>query len=147
MALAIGVVLEWEGCRALVRLSRVERRTEVAVLGGSSDDQQNLFDLIRAHLTILHGKVRVVEEVEMTGHSDSWVGATKLRRFEEKGTKEFEEGTRNGELATVNVTETLDGVESPETRLAVRKSAPPRMRLFVSYAQTTRKKSARSPSI
>ena len=135
-----GVVLEWAGCRALVRLNRTERRTEVAVIDGTADDRQSLFDLIRAHLTVLHGKVRVVEEVEMEDHRDSWVRAGKLRLLEEKGTKEVEEETKDGELATVMVTETLDGIESPQARAADRESAPPRMRLFVSYAHDDEKK-------
>ena len=133
-----GVVLEWQGARALVRLNRIERRTEVAVIEGPSDDltegRQSLFDLIRAHLTVLHGRVRVVEEVEMEGHPDSWVRAGKLRLLEAEGTRETKEETRDGELATVNVTATLDGVESQEAREADWASAPPRMRLFVSYA-------------
>lgn len=55
-----GVVLEWSGCRALVRLNRTERQTEVAVIESPAEDRLSLFDLIRAHLTVLHGKVRVV---------------------------------------------------------------------------------------
>jgi hypothetical protein len=57
------VVLEWIGARALVRLDRNERRTEVAVTGDMAEDCQGLFDIIRAHLTVLHGKVSVMEEV------------------------------------------------------------------------------------
>ena len=59
-----GVVLEWVGARALVRLDRNERRTEVAVRGDVAEDCQSLFDIIRAHLTVLHGKVPVIEEVQ-----------------------------------------------------------------------------------
>ena len=43
-----GVVLEWVGARALVRLDRNERRTEVAVTGDVAEDCQSLFDIIRA---------------------------------------------------------------------------------------------------
>ncbi len=135
-----GVVLEWQGARALVRLNRIERRTEVAVIEGLTVDQQSLFDLIRAHLTVLHGKVRVVEEVELDGHPDTWVQVVKLRRLEAKGTRETEEVTKAGELATVNVTEELDAVESPQARAAERENAPPRTRLFVSYAHADAKK-------
>ncbi len=135
-----GVVLEWQGARALVRLNRIERRTEVAVIEGPIDEQQSLFDLIRAHLIVLHGKVRVFEEVELDGHPDTWVPAVKLRRLEAKGTRETEEVTKEGDLATVHVTEELDGVESPQSRAAERENAPPRMRLFVSYAHADTKK-------
>ena len=135
-----GVVLTWQNAQALVRLNRIERRTEVAVIGEDEEDRQKLFDLIRSHLTILHGNVRVVEEVELEGHPDSWVAVGKLRKLEEKGTKETDEATREGELATVKVSETLDHVESREARAAERPGAPPRMRLFVSYAHDDREK-------
>ncbi|MFM9961971.1 MAG: COR domain-containing protein, partial [Planctomycetaceae bacterium] len=135
-----GVVLEWQGAKALVRLNRIERRTDVAVIECPTDDRQTLFDLIRAHLTVLHGQVRVIEEVELDEHPDSWVRVGKLRRLEAKGTSETEEETKEGELATVHVTETLDGVESPQAREADRETAPPRLRLFVSYAHKDAKK-------
>ncbi|MEK6260314.1 MAG: COR domain-containing protein [Planctomycetota bacterium] len=137
-----GVVLEWQGARALVRLNRLERRTDVAVIEGPADDQQSLFDLIRAHLTVLHGKVRAVEEVELEGHPDTWVRVGKLRLLEAEGTQEIKEETNEGELATVHVTETLDGVESPEAREADWAAAPRRMRLFVSYSHADVKKIA-----
>ena len=91
-----GVVLEWGEGRALVRLNRSERRTEIAVIDAGGDDQQSLFDLIRAHLTVLHGKVRVVEEVEMEDHPDSWVRVGKLRLLEAEQTGETKEETREG---------------------------------------------------
>lgn len=129
-----GVVLEWEEGRALIRLSRTERRTDIAVIHCPLADQQNLFDLIRAHLTILHGKVRVIEEVELEGHPDTWVKASKLRRLEEKSVNESQEETKEGELTTVRVKETLDPVESKESREAAFIFAPDPLRLFVSYA-------------
>lgn len=135
-----GVVLQWQKAQALVRLNRIERRTEVAVIGGSRDDQQSLFDLIRAHLTVLHGKVRALEEIELDGHPDTWVAAKKLRQLETKGTRKTEELTKEGELATVEVTQELDGVESPEARVAKSAKPLPRMRLFVSYAHKDAKK-------
>ena len=74
-----GVVLEWVGARALVRLDRNERRTEVAVTGDVAEDCQSLFDIIRAHLTVLHGKVPVIEEVQALDDPEKWVPMTDLR--------------------------------------------------------------------
>ena len=74
-----GVVLEWVGARALVRLDRNERRTEVAVTGDVAEDCQSLFDIIRAHLTVLHGKVPVIEEVQTHDAPEKWVPMTDLR--------------------------------------------------------------------
>lgn len=130
-----GVVLEWGVCRALVRLDRNERRTEIAVIGESAADREAIFDLIRDHLTLLHGNVRVEEEVELHGHAGSWVQAEKLRQLERNRTPETQELTKDSHLANVQVSEALDAVESREARAAANVgSAPPRMRLFVSYA-------------
>ena len=131
-----GVVLEWGECKALVRLDRNERRTEVAVLDCPPDERRNLFDIIRAHLLVLHGNVRAIEEVEMEGHPDSWVRVDKLRKLELKETTKTEEATKEGDLATVPVESTLDRVEGKDARKAAGPDAPKRMRLFVSYANT-----------
>lgn len=129
-----GVVLEWNGCLALVRLDRQQRQTTVEVIDCPEETQQGLFDVIRADLEVLHGKVRVVEEMELPGHPESWVRADKLRLLERKGRVEIEEETRERELTTVQVTPTLNMVESREAREATLPDAPRRMRLFVSYA-------------
>ena len=129
-----GVVLEWGDCKALVRLDRNERRTEVAVIGSPDEERQGLFDIIRAHLLVLHGKVRAIEEVELEGHADTWVKVDKLRMLERKGKTETDEDTKEGDLTTVEVKPTLNTVESEAARKAVEPDAPKRMKLFVSYA-------------
>ncbi len=140
-----GVVLEWQGAKALVRLNCLERRTEIAIIEEEEskqkrqDDRQSLFDLIRAHLAVLHGNVRVHEEVELIGNPDTWVRVSKLRRFEAKGTREIEEETKEGDLTTVKVTETLNAIESPQAREAGRDDDSRRMRLFISYAHADAK--------
>ena len=61
---------------ALVRLDRNERRTEVAVMGDVAEDCQSPFDIIRAHLTVLHGKVPVIEEAQALDDPEKWVPVT-----------------------------------------------------------------------
>ncbi len=132
-----GVVLEWGGAKALVRLDRSERRTEVAVLGDSQEEGQSLFDLIRAHLAVLHGKVPVVEEVRVLESPEEWVQMKALRMAERKQRPEFDVvigRAPNEEEYAVPVAATLNEVESPEARAAEGPSAPARLRLFVSYA-------------
>jgi len=57
-----------------------------------------------------------------------------LRKLEERGTLAIDEETREGDLAVVDVKDTLDGVESQSSREAEWSLARPRLRLFVSYA-------------
>lgn len=135
-----GVVLEWNGCQALVRLDRPQRQTTVEVIDCPPDTQQSLFDLVRAELEVLHGKVRVVEEVELPDHPGSWVSAGKLRLLERQKMKETLEETKEKELTKVQVTPTLNAVESREARDASQPDAPKRMRLFVSYAHDDERK-------
>ena len=134
-----GVVLEWAGCQALARLDRLERRTEVAVLGSPLPDQQSLFDIIRAHLIVLHGNVRVVEETEIEGHPGAWVRVGKLRRKEREGMTEIEEETDDGEPAVVKVSKALDQVESDAATEAAGPDPKRRVHLFISYARVNEK--------
>ncbi|MFA7005239.1 MAG: COR domain-containing protein [Verrucomicrobiia bacterium] len=137
-----GVVLEWAGCRALVRLDRQQRRTEVAVMGDQSSDRQSLFDIIRAHLTVLHGKVPVVEEVQALDDPEKWVEMRELRMAERdkdetlKVTVGKEPDEKRIQLPVV---ETLNKVESEAARKAAGPDAEPRMQLFISYAHANEK--------
>ncbi|HEV7401417.1 MAG TPA: COR domain-containing protein [Chthoniobacteraceae bacterium] len=135
-----GVVLAWGEARALVRLDRSQRQATVEVLGASQEEAQALFDIIRAHLVVLHGKVRAVEEMELAGHPDSWVSMEKLRLLERKGRNETDEETKERELVTVQVSPTLDTTESKEARVAEGPAAPARLRLFVSYASEDKRR-------
>lgn len=134
-----GVVLEWGGCQALVRLDRLERRTEVAVLESLLPDQQCLFDIIRAHLVVLHGNVRVVEETEIEGHPGAWVKVGKLRLKERQGTLEMEEFIDDEHEAVVKVSKALDKVESDAATEAAGPDPQRRVHLFISYAHVNEK--------
>ncbi|MBI5819461.1 MAG: leucine-rich repeat domain-containing protein [Verrucomicrobia bacterium] len=137
-----GVVLEWAGCRALVRLDRQQRRTEVAVMGDQPLDRQSLFDIIRAHLTFLHGKVPVVEEVQALDDPEKWVEMRELRMAEREKdeTLKVTVGKEPDVLRIkLPVAETLNTVESEAARKATGPDAEQRMRLFISYAHDNEK--------
>jgi len=138
-----GVVLEWNGAQALVRLDRNERRTEVAVRGADEAERQSLFDIIRAHLAVLHGKVPVIEEVEALDDPEKWVSMTDLRVAEQEEEKTLPVTVGAGAAAKrvkLPVERTLNMVESIEARVAESPKALRRMRLFVSYAHVDEKK-------
>lgn len=137
-----GVVLEWRECRALVRLDRLQRRTDVAVIDCPPQDRQSLFDIIRAHLTVLHGKVPYVEEIQALDDPEKWVPMVDLRAAEQdkdevlKVTVGKEPDVKRVPLPVV---ETLNTVESEAARKAVSPDAEPRMQLFISYAHLDEK--------
>ncbi len=134
-----GVVLEWRGAQALVRLDRLERRTEVTVIECPLPEQQSLFDIVRAHLLVLHGNVKVVEETEIEAHPGAWVKVGKLRLLERQGEREIEEFIDDGHQAKVRVSEALDQVESDAATEAAGPDARRRLRLFISYAHEDEK--------
>jgi internalin A len=138
-----GVVLEWGGARALVRLDRQQRQTEVAVLGDVPEERQSLFDIIRAHLTVLHGKVPSVEEVQALDDPEKWVEMRELRRAEQEEDESIKvtvSDDPNVPRVKVPVVKTLDTVESPEAREAEGPKPLARMRLFLCYARADAKK-------
>ena len=138
-----GVVLEWGAGRALVRLDRAQRRTEVEVLGGNDDERQSLFDIIRSHLTTLHGKVPVVEEVQALDDPEKWIEMRELRMAERDQDESIKVVVGTGadeKRVKVPVVKTLNDVQSPESREADGPHPLPRMRLFVSYAHLDERK-------
>jgi internalin A len=137
-----GAVLEWGDCRALVRLDRSERRTEIAVLGGREDDRQSLFDIIRAHLSVLHGSVPFVEEVQALETPPKWVPMVDLRmaeRDEDETLKVTVGKDPDTQRVKLRVVQTLNTVESEAARKASGPSADRRMQLFISYAHQNEK--------
>ncbi len=137
-----GVVLEWNSSQALVRLDRSQRRTDVAVINGTIEQRQNLFDIIRSHLVELHGNVKSIEEVPVKGYPEKWVELNELRMAERENdpTLKITVGQApNGKRIGMPVVETLNEVESEDARKALGPDAEMRMRLFISYAHKNEK--------
>ena len=138
-----GAVLEWAGARALVRLDRPRRRTTVEVIDCPEQERQGLFDIIRAHLRVLHGTVPFVEEVQALDDPEKWMEMRELRRAEQEQDESIKVTVSNDPTVPrveVPVVKTLDTVESREARVAEGPNPPARMRLFVSYAHEDEKK-------
>jgi hypothetical protein len=134
-------VLEWVGARS-ARLDRNERRTEVAVTGDVAEDCQSLSDIVRAHLTVLHGKVPVIEEVQTHGDPEKWLPMTDLRVAEREQESTLPVTVGSGVEAKrvkLPVAATLNTVESEAARNAAGPEAEPRMQLFISYAHLNEK--------
>ena len=137
-----GVVLEWGSARALVRLDRNERRTEVAVVGENAEERQSLFDIIRAHLTVLHGKAPVVEEVRVVADPEKWVEMRELRmaeRDEDETIKVTVGSDPEAKRIKLPVVDTRRMVESDAAAKAASPDAEARMNLFISYAHANEK--------
>lgn len=135
-----GVVLRHEQASALIRAESDRPELYVFVLGGDEDTRRVLVTMVRRELEALHAEMKMapVEEMELTGETDRWIGVKALRKIEmaepEEPTKLLPirpEGT-----AEVNVPLELDKLEPTESRAIDRdpSSAPAPVRVFVSYA-------------
>ena len=135
-----GVVLEWAGSRALVRLDRLQRRTTVEVMDGNREEQQALFDIIRAHLTALHGNLQATEEVQVMDQPEKWVSMPELRAAEREKDEYFKvAGNSDAPRIKLPVVATLNSVESEAARRTSAADANERKQLLVSYAHADEK--------
>lgn len=121
-----GVVLAWDGNRAVVKADVQDRRVNIAITG-PQDGRRRLLAVIRADLEHIHGsiaKLQATEQVPVPGHPGLVIAYTKLQAFEAKGIEEFAE-EHEGEVMTLRVTDLLSGVEeaSGKPRETMREAA------------------------
>ncbi|HEX6748708.1 MAG TPA: COR domain-containing protein [Longimicrobium sp.] len=133
-----GVVLRHGEASALIREESDRPELDVFVLGGDNDTRQVLVTMVRRELEALHGEMKMapVEELELTGAAESWIGVKALREIEEPEIPMKKLPIRPDGTAEVNVPLELDKLEPAESRAINRDptTAPVPVRIFVSYA-------------
>ena len=135
-----GVVLQWEGCRALVKADAADRRVVVRIRGNDPDGRRRLLAVIRCDFERIHAdisKLEVKGTVPLPEHPEVAIDYDKLLLMEQKGVKDFPEAIQD-DIVTVNVTDLLNGVDLPDVR---RRPGPEErgrqqepLRLFYSYS-------------
>ncbi|MBE0540888.1 MAG: TIR domain-containing protein [Verrucomicrobia bacterium] len=145
-----GVVLRWEGCRALVKADKQERQVIVRVLGDTDESpalpmqkQRRLLAVIRENFDKIHAEMKEFkpsEWVALEGKPAAWIAYSKLSTFEQNQKAEFEESV-DSQLVTVNVNELLTKTDVPGARhrgeSRVGEKRP--LKLFISYAHADEK--------
>lgn len=132
-----GVVLQWEGCRALVEADKQERQVVVRV-AGPAKARRRLVAVIRENFDQIHGEMkefRPTEWVALDEDPDRWVPFAKLETFARNRETSFREDVGD-RLVTVDVGQLLSRTDVPGA-LPKGAEAPPRyhpLKLFVSYA-------------
>lgn len=133
-----GVVLRHGDASALIREESDRPELYVFVLGGDDDTRRVLVTMVRRELQSLHREMKMdpVEDLELTGEAERWIGVEALRDFDEpqaptKKLPVLPQGT-----AEVNVSRELDKLGPAEARAIDRDpaTAPIPVRVFVSYA-------------
>jgi internalin A len=139
-----GVVLRHAEALALVRAETDRPELYVFVLGGDAETRRLLAAMVRRELESLHAdlKMRPVEELALTGEAERWIGVEALRKLEAPDRPTLELPVQPSGTAEVNIPGELDKLLPAEARAVDRdpSAAPPKVRLFVSYAHDDERK-------
>ena len=132
-----GVILQFEGCQALVKGDVHERRVWIFV-AGPVRGQRNLLAIIRNDFERIHSDIKKLQPqamVPVPKHPEVVVPYEKLRKFEDKGIPEFHQQAGDDVLA-LSVRDLLNGVdvERPRKRDELLTRTDGAVTLFISYA-------------
>jgi internalin A len=132
-----GVVLEFEGCRALVKADVQDKKVFINVVGPAAD-RRRLLAVIRSDFERIHRDIRNLNPQEMVplpGTPEASVPYEKLLAMERGGHATFVEYVA-GRVVELNVRELLNGVDLEGTRRRERLTDERKrgVRLFYSYS-------------
>jgi len=132
-----GVILRWEGSRALVKADKQERQVIVRVFG-ESDKRRRLLAVIRENFDQIHAEMKEfkpTEWVAVEGHSEEWIRYGELEKLEKNSIAELPK-TIGDDVLSVNVSRLLDETEVPGARHKDDQRSIQRrpLKLFISYA-------------
>ena len=132
-----GVVLRWEGCRALVKADKQDRQVLVRVLG-VPEKRRRLLAVIRENFDQIHVEMKEFEPLEwvaLEGQPSAWTSVQELEVFERRGVEQVPK-TVGQEVVSVDVSRELDKADVPgvreETKINAKEQRP--LKLFISYA-------------
>ena len=134
-----GVILEWEGARALLLAERRKNpRVDVYIRGGTERDRQQLSGIVRANLGAIHDSLpegmRGKEELDLRMPGEQFVEVEKLVALEKAG-EPLQVVLPGGKLASSPATPELEQVQPASARA----NDAPKLRLFVSYSHDDHK--------
>jgi len=132
------VVLRHADAAALIRAETDRPELHAFVLGGDDETRGVLVAMVRRELESLHGELKMqpVEELELTGAEERWIGVKALREVEQPGAPTQKLPIQPEGAAEVDVSRELDKLLPAEARAIDRDpaTAPVPVRVFVSYA-------------
>ena len=113
-----GVVLRHAQAKALIREETDRPELHVFVLGGNAEIRRLLVSMVRRELESLHTEMRTqpIEELELSGEGERWIGTKALRDVEEPKTPTQKLPIQPEGTAEVNVSAELDKLVPPQAR-------------------------------
>ena len=112
-----GVILEFEGCRALVKADVQDKRVQV-LISGPAGNRRRLLAVIRSDFERIHASIRELKPQEMVpvpGHPQLVVPYKKLTVLEQQGHRTLVE-VFGDEVLELDVAELLNGVDLAGSR-------------------------------
>lgn len=131
-----GVVLRWEGCRALVKADRQERQVTIRVFG-DPESRRRLLGVIRENFDQIHSEMKEFRPtgwIALEQNPNEWISLQDLEVFYQKNVGELQKAVGT-EVLSINVAKTLKDADSPGLAilsLKERKQRP--VKAFLSYA-------------
>jgi internalin A len=137
-----GVVLRWEGSRALVKADKQERQVIVRVFG-KSEKRPRLLAVIRENFDEIHNEIKEfkpTEWVAVEGHPEEWIGHGDLEKLEKNRIAEMPKPIGD-QVLSINVSQLLDKTDVPGARHKDDKRSLTKrpLKLFISYAHEDEK--------
>ena len=124
--------------QALIRIESDLPELHVFVLGNEEETRRILVTMVRRELEALHDEMKIhpVEELELTGEGNQWIGVKALWEIERPQHPIQRLPIQPDGTADVNVTSELNKLMPAEARAIDRApaTAPVPVRVFVSYA-------------
>jgi len=132
-----GVILEFEGCRGLVKADVQDKKVFISVSGPAAA-RRRLLAIIRSDFDRIHRDIRNLQPQEMVplpDYPEVTISYQKLLVREQKGSRSFTEIVGDDEIE-LEVQELLNGVDLKGTRRRERTFEESRqpVRLFISYS-------------
>jgi len=131
-----GVVLEFEGNRALVRADAHDRKVTISV-AGPVEGRRRLLAVIRSDFEAIHGDIKkpqVMEMVPAKENPDVAISYDELKVLEHSGVTEFPKVIGSA-VVKLDVQEMLNGVDlEGARRRAVASERGEPLRVFISYS-------------
>lgn len=139
-----GVVLEFEGNRALVKADIKERKVFI-LISGPVEGRRRLLAIIRSDFDRIHSDIKKLQPIEMVpikGRPDAVIPYKELKVLEHNGQEKFHKVIDNA-VVEIDVQDMLNGVDLEGSRGAFQDRGEGALVVFYSYShedETLRKK-------
>ncbi len=137
-----GVILSFEGCRALVKADVAEKKVSISIMGNNEESRRRLLAVVRSDLEQIHGEIKNLNPSEMVPLPDAPEVLISYKNLEVMKKNDLKKFTQviGEEVRVYNVDELFPIIDLPryqeKERELEQKEEPGRkgIAVFISYA-------------